>query len=115
MYASCNGNTEIVQLLLTCRAYTNIQDYNGKTALIHASRTGNTEIVQLLLTCGADINIQDYGGSTALQWVTTNGNKECIKLLENHIKKEEISDNKRKIEELEEQLNIIMKKLKELK
>ena len=48
MYASENGHTEVVKLLLDTGADVNAQNADGETALIIASRYGNKEIAELL-------------------------------------------------------------------
>ncbi len=64
----------------------NIQDREGKTALIYTIQKLNNwdnqeKIVQLLLEKGADINIKDKNGKTALVYAIENGDKNIEKML----------------------------------
>ena len=43
----------------------NLQDFEGKTALMHAAGNGHAEIVRLLLEAGADRNLRDNRGKVA--------------------------------------------------
>ena len=72
MWASIEGNTEIVRLLLERPEIdVNMQDKYGYTALIWASRYGREEIVKLLLERPEiDVNVQDKYGYTALMWAS---------------------------------------------
>jgi ankyrin repeat protein len=54
MYASKNGYTDIVKLLIDVGANVNAQDDEGYTALRLASKAGHTEIVQMLREAGAE-------------------------------------------------------------
>ena len=67
MYASENGHSEIVQLLLNAKAKPDLQTENGETALYVAAVKGYPDIVQLLLEYGADPNISNRRGVTAIQ------------------------------------------------
>ena len=67
MYASENGHSEIVQLLLNAKAKPDLQTDSGETALYLAAKKGYPDIVQLLLEYGADPNISNRYGFTAIQ------------------------------------------------
>jgi len=114
--ASEDNNKGIVELLLKHEANPNIQDNNKMTALLYACKCGNIECVELLLKHGADPKNYNIYGQTAYNISKTT---EILQLMNNYNKlkydNQPKDDNKRKIEELEEQLNIIMKKLQELK
>ena len=66
MFASDNGHTEIVQLLLNAKAKPDLKTGNGDTALHLAIMRGYSDIVQLLLEYGADPNISNRHGETAI-------------------------------------------------
>ena len=68
--AVCNGNIEVVQLLLDKGADVNAQGGTYRGALKAASRDGNVRVVQLLLDKGVGVNAQTPQGgyySNALQ------------------------------------------------
>ncbi len=64
--ASINNNQVIVRELINANASLNIQDINGRTALIDASDYARFFIVGKLIYAGANLNIQDIFGKTAL-------------------------------------------------
>lgn len=67
MFASSEGHTNVLSVLISHGANVNFQDNNGLTALIKASIRGqNLCTVKLLVANGGDVNIQDNCGSTAL-------------------------------------------------
>ena len=66
MYASRNGHSEVVQLLLNAKAKCDLQTDSGETALYLAVIQVYPDIVQLLLEYGADPNISNRDGVTAI-------------------------------------------------
>jgi WD40 repeat protein len=74
MYASMNGFTNIVQLLLKKKANIYEEDFYGETAFMKASENGHLPIAKLLIR-DEYINSQNFGGDTAL----------IKSILENHI------------------------------
>ena len=66
MFASENGHSEIVQLLLNAKAKPDLQTDSGETALYLAVMKGYPDIVQLLLEYGADPNTSTRHGVTAI-------------------------------------------------
>ena len=81
MFASQNGHTDIVTLLLTQGARVDLQNSNGWSSLMIASQSGQTEIVKLLLKFGAKVNLQNNDGSYALMVASQDGYIEVIKQL----------------------------------
>jgi len=85
MYASYNGEIEIVKYLIDNGANINLQSkHDGKygfSALTEASRNGHIEVVKYLIDNGADINLQINYGYTALIEASRNGHIEVIKYL----------------------------------
>ena len=53
MFASQNGHTKTVKMLLEAKADVNVANKDGDTALSIARQQGNKEIVQLLKSAGA--------------------------------------------------------------
>ena len=66
MFASENGHSEIVHLLLNAEAKPDLQTDSGETALYLAVMKGYPDIVQLLLEYGADPNTGTRHGVTAI-------------------------------------------------
>ena len=62
------GSYLIIEALLKNGANPNIQDNDGKTALIYAAIHGNAVIIEELIERGAQINIKDNYGMTALMY-----------------------------------------------
>jgi ankyrin repeat protein len=66
MWASYNGQINLVTLLLEADTDPNIQNDDGDTALMYASLNGHIEVIRALLKHGADPNIKNNIGDTAL-------------------------------------------------
>ena len=56
----------MVELLLQHRANANLQNDNGKTALMHAAFHGHEACVRVLLRAGANTELRDKDGRTAV-------------------------------------------------
>lgn len=84
-WASNQGHTEIVEILLEKGADVNEKDYDDYTALISASEKGHTEVVRMLLEKGADVNAKTNDGDTALIQASYYGHTEIVKLLKQYI------------------------------
>tara|TARA_E500000178_G_C16867463_1_gene682671 strand:- start:533 stop:991 length:459 start_codon:yes stop_codon:yes gene_type:complete len=84
-YASRNGNTELVALLLDAgahvRRYPIDVDVNFTSPLVDASREGHTEIVRMLINAGADVNASDAFGTTAIQEAIAEGHMGIVIML----------------------------------
>ena len=81
IFASGNGDLEIVKVLLENRANINKTDAKGGTALMFASANNYPDIVKLLLTRGANVNAVDSHLKTALMLATERGHLEVVRLL----------------------------------
>ena len=66
MFATLDGQHEVVELLIRKGAYLNQIDGEGETALHYATKYGQSKIAELLIANGADLNIRDYCGRTPL-------------------------------------------------
>ncbi len=51
--AACNGHTAAVKVLIEAKANVNVEDTNGKTALMLATRCGYMDVVTELKKAGA--------------------------------------------------------------
>ncbi|WP_017532670.1 ankyrin repeat domain-containing protein [Wolbachia endosymbiont of Diaphorina citri] len=81
IWASRNGQLEIVQYLIEEGANVNAESPGNTTALIHAAVHGHLEVVQLLIANGADLNVKRKGQFPALTYAIVNGHTESAKLL----------------------------------
>ncbi|NEN82629.1 ankyrin repeat domain-containing protein [Paenibacillus elgii] len=78
-------NPEVIRLLLTRGARTNIFDSNGHTCLHTAVfHHDNTELVRLLMEHGAYVNAKAEGGDTPLALAVKQGNERVAELLRRH-------------------------------
>jgi uncharacterized protein len=74
------GNLERVEQLLGLGANVEIQDKNGRTALLAAAYQNNLPIANLLVQAGADVNKQDNTQQSAYLIATSEGYLELLKL-----------------------------------
>ena len=81
MAATVKSNESIVDVLLENGADPNIQDTNGKTALLYCSTFGLNSIAEKLLAAGANANLKDKTGNRALDYAILRQNETLIKLL----------------------------------
>uniref|UniRef100_A0A0G4FF66 Uncharacterized protein n=1 Tax=Chromera velia CCMP2878 TaxID=1169474 RepID=A0A0G4FF66_9ALVE len=82
LWASLNGHTDIVRLLVDAKANVDIQDQPGMTALMGASVNGHTDIVRLLVDAKANVDMQDrIHKKTALLWASDEGHTDIVRLL----------------------------------
>lgn len=84
-YAVIEGNTDLVELLLSKGALVNARTNQGVTPLHIAAREGHGHIVQLLLRYKAFINTQDDGGEfTPLEYAERAGKNDVAAILKTH-------------------------------
>ncbi len=85
MQAAAQPDTELLQELRTetNAPDINIQDWQGRTALIHAARHGRTDNLRFLLAAGADVNKADTIGITPLYAAAWFGHTDCVQELLN--------------------------------
>jgi len=85
MLATLGAHFTLVELLLNADAQPDLQDKDGKTALIHASMKGDPQIAAVLLRerAGrrANVNIKNKKGRTALRYALDALNLDLIRLL----------------------------------
>ena len=81
IWASRNGHTNTVEMILNMGADVNAKDNSSNTALIRASKNGHTETATMLLENGADVNAKDNDNWTALIEASENKQTEIVALL----------------------------------
>ena len=81
IWASKNGDIEMVKEEIALGENINIQDEDGFTALIYAYYNGNMEVVVELIKYGANINIKDKYGKTALDYAKEEGYNDIVDFL----------------------------------
>lgn len=81
MAATVKNNETIVDVLLAHGADPNIQDTNGKNALLYCATFGLNTIAEKLLKAGANANLKDNTGNRALDYAILRQNETLIKLL----------------------------------
>lgn len=77
-----------VELLLERGADANLQDREGKTALMLAAHWGHASVVTALLKAGAQIQLRDQQGGTALRYAEKRqklGDGRCIAAIRAHL------------------------------
>ena len=83
-WASINGHTEIVMLLLENKCNINVTAKNGYTPLIYAAYTNKMDNVRALVEAGCDITIHGDENKTAAEWAKEEGNDAIAEYLANH-------------------------------
>jgi len=84
VYASGNGEFEIVKLLIDSKADVAPRDTSGRTPLYWASFRGSGTIVKLLLENGANANDKNNDGTPTLLVAALSGDPGVIRLLLDH-------------------------------
>ena len=79
--AVCNGDKDIVEVLLTYNVDINARDNSGRTALHWAADTGQVEVMKLLLAQKADVNAKSNAGWTPLHEAASMGKTDAAALL----------------------------------
>ena len=89
-WAAANGQTEIVEFLLSRGAEVNSKDGVGYIALHYAAGRGSwrphgyREVVEVLIANGEDVNTKAVDGSTPLDLAAMNQQKEIMDLIRKH-------------------------------
>jgi ankyrin repeat protein len=80
-WASGNGSTEAVKLLLAAGADVNHANNHGWTPLLESCQAGHDDIIGLLLAAGADVNQAANRGCTPLYTASEYGNTNMVTVL----------------------------------
>lgn len=67
--------------LIKSGADVNMQDFSGRTALMHAINNNNGAMMDILLKAGANFNVQSLDGITPLMLCAKRGNREGLRVL----------------------------------
>ncbi|PSN35213.1 hypothetical protein C0J52_16890 [Blattella germanica] len=81
VWASEQGEKEVVQFLLSCGADLNIKDKFNSTALQMAAVKGHCDIVTMLAQHSFDATSCDEHGNTVLHFAAQSGNANCVSWL----------------------------------
>ena len=79
--AALNGDFDRVKALISANIAVDIQDEEGRTALMYACFNGLTDIVAFLLDKGADVNKTDNYDRTPLMFASSGPFSETVRLL----------------------------------
>lgn len=83
-YASRDGRSKVIKLLLEAGCSPNHRDQYGQTPIYYAARENQLEIAQQLINAGADLNNEDMHQQTCLFYAARQGNIDmCAKLIDN--------------------------------
>lgn len=77
--AAYRGQIDVVKDLLD--KGTNVNEWDGGTALFAASIRGHTDVVKLLIERGANVNTMEQRGSSALGYAARGGHRDVMKIL----------------------------------
>ena len=93
MVAAQKDDHKIVKILLSKKAKVDLQDKDGKSALMYSlSSLGDGKSAKLLLSKGANSNLQDNEGISPLILASEKGNAEMVKLLLTHKAQVDLQD-----------------------
>ena len=81
MYASANGDLELVRALIKAGANVKLKNQLGTSALTEASIIGSAPIIDALLKAGADPNFKTPDGETPLMAAARSGKVDAAKVL----------------------------------
>jgi ankyrin repeat protein len=74
-YASYNGHSQMISILLPSASLDIMEHKSGKTALHFAAKLGHLEVIRILLAAGAIPDVRDIHDRTALHYAAENGHK----------------------------------------
>lgn len=93
-HAACNGNNELVKILIAQGALIDQKDRHKKTALHWAAHFDFSSIIKFLIDSGASINRKDMHKRTALHYAARGNHPESLSILLLHGANSHLQDNK---------------------
>jgi len=81
LWSSTRGFSQVVSILIECKAEVTIRDADGRTPLHAASANGHFPILQQLCEAKAPVNEVNVKGQTALMMASKNGHKDVVDFL----------------------------------
>lgn len=80
-WAACQGDSSLVEKLLSCGADPDIRDRDGKTPLHLAAGLGHSEAAASLIAAGANVEVQDCLGDTPMHHAAMQGQTSIMDML----------------------------------
>jgi len=84
MWAACNARNDIVEQLLDSGADTNLQNWQGETALYLAASCGNARGCELLVVAGADYSLHTCDGANPAHAAAAGGHVSVLQVFDNY-------------------------------
>jgi ankyrin repeat protein len=81
-YAALNDRDDVISLLLSRGASTNLANRTGFTPLHHAVEGSAHAALRRLIAAGADLSLKNSAGRTALEYARLRGDDVAVQLLE---------------------------------
>ncbi|XP_041379074.1 ankyrin repeat domain-containing protein 39-like, partial [Gigantopelta aegis] len=83
-YASFNGHTDIVEVLVNHNADINVVTTSGSTAVMLAAENRHHDVVLILTQKGANLDLVNKSGWAALHYASYKGHTDIVEVLVNH-------------------------------
>jgi hypothetical protein len=91
IWASEQGSTECVKILLEAGANPDNFEWDGWSSLHWAARNGHVEVVKLLIDHGATLDHKDSKGNTPLEWAADREHWDVVEALKSRVGKKELA------------------------
>lgn len=93
IFATADGNEEVVQWLIAQKADVNMQSVTGWAALHDAANYGHLRIMKMLIDAHADINMKNNDQESPLMRAVLSGQSGAVQMLVEHGVKLDDADN----------------------
>lgn len=91
IWASEQGSTECVKILLEAGANPDNFEWDGWSSLHWAARNGHVEVVKLLIDHGAASDHKDRKGNTPLEWAADREHWDVVEALKSRVERKELA------------------------